>query len=150
MQRGGFPASAIEKAIGAPGQNKPIHVLNLIDGEWVEANAGQRIDIINPSNSGMVGSAPAGITLDVDLAVAWARRSLEVGDWRGMLPSARTKMLTIVADLIDKHVAEITHLEVLTNGMTENSRGTVCRRCAWWMPPSSCPAYRVAIPTLPP
>jgi acyl-CoA reductase-like NAD-dependent aldehyde dehydrogenase len=83
----------------------------------VEAKSGERIDAINPSNYSLVGSAPAGDKIDVDLAVAAARRTFEAGDWQGMLPMTRTKILLAAADLIKKHAEEITHLEVLDNGM---------------------------------
>jgi len=109
--------SAIVKSAVPAALNEPIHGLNLIDGAWVEARSGQRIDAINPSNYSLVGSAPASEAIDVDLAVAAARRTFEAGDWQGMLPMARTKVLFAVADLIEKHVEEITHLEVRDNGM---------------------------------
>lgn len=55
------------------------------------------------------------VPLDVDLAVAAARKALN-GVWAETLPSARGQMLAKLADLFDEHIDTLAAIEALDNG----------------------------------
>ena len=45
-----------------------------------------------------------------------ARRAFESGSWRDMLPAGRERLLLALADLVERHGAELARLETLNNG----------------------------------
>jgi aldehyde dehydrogenase (NAD+) len=53
---------------------------------------------------------------DVDAAVAAASRAFRSGPWRGMIPSARGKLLTRLADLIAANAERLAAIETHDNG----------------------------------
>ncbi|HUY84551.1 MAG TPA: aldehyde dehydrogenase family protein, partial [Steroidobacteraceae bacterium] len=57
----------------------------------------------------------AGDAIDVDRAVAAARRAFE-GDWSRMKPCDRERLMHRLADLIEAHADELAELEALDNG----------------------------------
>ena len=88
----------------------------LIDGEWVEAVSGARLDTINPATGESLGSIPAGAAADVDRAVSAARRALADPAWRDLTPARRARLLSRMADLMEQHLDELAELETLDNG----------------------------------
>ena len=53
---------------------------------------------------------------EIDQAVRSARRAFESGPWRDMLPAGRERLLLALADLVERHGAELARLETLNNG----------------------------------
>jgi phenylacetaldehyde dehydrogenase len=97
-----------------------------IGGRWVSGSTGETIPTFDPSTGRVIGAVAAGNATDVDLAVSAARVSFERGDWAGLPPSARQKILLRVADLIEADVDRISDLETLNNGMPlSKARGHV-------------------------
>lgn len=94
--------------------------LLLIDGGWRPALGGQTIDVIDPSSGGRIARAPAAQSADIDLAVAAARRAFDERRWLGFGSPERGRCLLRVADLIDKHAAELQSIEILNNGVPPN------------------------------
>jgi gamma-glutamyl-gamma-aminobutyraldehyde dehydrogenase len=88
----------------------------LIDGAFVDAHDGATFTRINPAT----GEALAGIAecgeVDVDRAVAAARREFDQGSWRHMAPDERKTVMHRWADLIRKHTDELGLLETLEAG----------------------------------
>lgn len=54
----------------------PLHFY--IDGEWREARGDRRIDLINPSNEGVIGQVAVATAAEVDEAVHAARRAFDI------------------------------------------------------------------------
>jgi aldehyde dehydrogenase (NAD+) len=81
-----------------------------IDGKWVPAVAGERIDTFNPATGRVLGSLARARQADVDLAVAAARRAFE-GPWSRFTPAERQQLLVKFAGLVDQHYDELTLLE---------------------------------------
>ena len=92
----------------------------LIDGGWRPALTGQTLDVIDPSTGRPMARAPAAQAPDVDLAVTAARRAFDEGRWLGVGATERGRCLLRVADLIDKHAAELQLIEILNNGVPPN------------------------------
>ncbi|MBB4689663.1 aldehyde dehydrogenase family protein [Amycolatopsis jiangsuensis] len=88
----------------------------LIDGEWVDAAAGETIDSIDPSTGETLGSVARGTAVDVDRAVRAARRAFEAGPWRRFTTGERSLVLNRLADLIEDNGAEFMHIDAMDMG----------------------------------
>jgi phenylacetaldehyde dehydrogenase len=88
----------------------------LIDGRWVEAQAGGTLPVEDPATQEVIGHVPAGEQADIDLAVAAARRAFETGPWSRISPVERSRLVWSLGDLIEKHADEFAELEALDNG----------------------------------
>lgn len=88
----------------------------LIDGRWTDPDSGDRLDVVNPADGGVIASIPAGGARDIDRAVAAARRAFESGPWASPPASERARLLWRLADLIEARKEEFAELETLDNG----------------------------------
>jgi phenylacetaldehyde dehydrogenase len=88
----------------------------LIDGEWVPAASGKTFEVRDPSSDAVIAHCALGDAPDVDRAVGAARRAFEQGDWAGMKPVDRERLLHRLADLIEQHADELAELEAIDNG----------------------------------
>ncbi|MEV6654160.1 aldehyde dehydrogenase family protein [Streptomyces sp. NPDC051219] len=87
----------------------------LIGGEWGDAADRTTRDSINPADEQVLATFAAGGVVDVDRAVAAARRAFD-GEWGATTPADRGKLLWRVGDLILEHADEIAELEALDTG----------------------------------
>jgi aldehyde dehydrogenase (NAD+) len=86
-----------------------------IDGRW-DAGRGEKFRSVNPSTEEVLADW-VGADLDqVDAAVRAARRTFTAGDWRHAPAEARAEVLRRLADLVDKHAAELADLVVTEVG----------------------------------
>lgn len=92
---------------------RPIN--HLINGAEVPAASGNSFATFNPSNGETLAQVAFGAAADVDRAVAAARTALD-GPWSRLSPSARSKILWRVGDLIEKRLDEFALLEALDSG----------------------------------
>lgn len=88
----------------------------LIDGKWVDAASGERLDVIDPSTGEVVASVPAAGGQDVDHAVHAARQAFEDAAWRRISPSERGRLIWRLADLIEERAEDFAVLDVIDNG----------------------------------
>ncbi|MET3107923.1 phenylacetaldehyde dehydrogenase [Oxalobacteraceae bacterium GrIS 2.11] len=88
----------------------------LINGKWVDAVAGARLEVHDPADEKRIASVPAGDQQDIDLAVAAARAAFETGDWHNMRPAQRERLLLKLADLIEADAQNIAEIESIDNG----------------------------------
>ncbi|HEV7771935.1 MAG TPA: aldehyde dehydrogenase family protein [Conexibacter sp.] len=91
-------------------------MLNLIDGEWVEALSGESFPVRNPATGEQVASAARSGAEDVDRAVAAARRAFESGPWARMSPAERGRIVWRIGELVEERAEEFAQLESLDNG----------------------------------
>jgi aldehyde dehydrogenase (NAD+) len=87
----------------------------LIGGEWVEAASGRTFPSVNPSTGAAIAQLAEGDAVDVDRAVAAARRAFE-GPWSRIAPAERQWLMWRLADLIEENYEELRMLEVLDMG----------------------------------
>lgn len=87
----------------------------LIDGRWVDAAAGETIDLLDPCDARPFATIARGRSEDVDRAVAAARRSLD-GDWGRMTATERGRILQRLAQLIVASGDELARLEARDTG----------------------------------
>jgi phenylacetaldehyde dehydrogenase len=87
----------------------------LIGGAWVEAASGETFETLNPSTGELIANVASAGEVDVDRAVAAARKAFE-GPWSKVKPDERTRLLLKLADLIEAHAEELALLETLDVG----------------------------------
>src|ERR1700688_2068426 len=89
--------------------------LLLIDGQHVPSASGRTFKTLNPATEEVIATVAEGNEVDVDRAVAAARRAFE-GPWHTMRASERGQILLRLVDLMKKHADEIASLENLDAG----------------------------------
>ncbi len=87
-----------------------------IDGEFVAAASGAIFETRNPYTGELIATLPACDAVDVDRAVAAARRSFEAGVWSALHPSERKAVLGKLADLLMENRDELAVMEALDAG----------------------------------
>jgi phenylacetaldehyde dehydrogenase len=88
----------------------------LVDGKLAQAASGKTFAVYNPATGTVIANVPEGDKVDVDLAVAAARRAFDDGRWAKIGPSGRGKLLWKMADLLERDLEEFAELESLDNG----------------------------------
>lgn len=88
----------------------------LIDGEWAPAEDGATLEVIDPATGAEVGRIAAASAADVDRAAVAARAAFRRGEWRRTPPPAQTRMMLLLADLIDADAELLVELETLDSG----------------------------------
>jgi phenylacetaldehyde dehydrogenase len=87
-----------------------------IGGKWVDAASGKTFETYDPSSGRVIAKVAECDAVDVDRAVAAARVAFESGAWPRTTGSERARMMWKLAELIEKHAAELAELEALNNG----------------------------------
>ncbi|HEY2590463.1 MAG TPA: aldehyde dehydrogenase family protein [Steroidobacteraceae bacterium] len=88
-----------------------------INNEWVEAESGATIDVVNPATGLGLAKAAAGGAADIDRAVRAARAAFESGPWPSMPPVERGRLIWKLADAVEAAADEIAYVLSLDNGM---------------------------------
>ena len=90
--------------------------LNTIDGVRVPSASGKFIESHYPFTGRAWARIPRCSEADIDGAVEAAHRAFTSGDWPGLTPTARGKLLRKLGDLITDNAEQLAELEVLDNG----------------------------------
>ncbi len=89
---------------------------NWINGVPADGNSTSIIEVMNPATGEILTTVPRSDSSDVDHAVVCARRAFENPAWRDMKPSARSKLLWRIGELIEKNLDDLARLESLNAG----------------------------------
>ncbi|CAO1442725.1 unnamed protein product [Diamesa tonsa] len=88
-----------------------------INNEFLDAKSGRTFPTINPATGKKLANVAEGDKADVDLAVRAASVAFARGsEWRKMDASGRGKLLSRLADLIERDASPLANLETLDNG----------------------------------
>ncbi|MBV8247868.1 MAG: aldehyde dehydrogenase family protein [Comamonas sp.] len=87
----------------------------LINGNWVDAQAGESIDVIDPCTARPFGTIARGRTEDVNRAVAAARAAMN-GTWGRTTATERGRILQRLAQIIMANSEELAQLEARDTG----------------------------------
>ncbi len=87
-----------------------------VDGRFVEAASGATFPDLTPRDGSLLADVAAGDEVDVDRAVAAARRAYDSGTWRHLAPRVRKTILLRWAELIRENAEELALLESLDVG----------------------------------
>ncbi len=96
-----------------------------IDGSFADAADGASFDTVNPANGLVLASVARGGAVDVDRAVAAARRAFASGAWSRSAPAHRKAVLLRLADLIRSNADELALLDTLDGGKLIGDTSTV-------------------------
>ncbi len=105
----------------------------LIDGEWREAVAGERMPVLDPGTEKQIGWVSLARTADLDVALAAAARGFS--EWRQAAPLRRAKVLADAARLLRERTGHIAQLLSQEQGKPlPEARGElerVAEMCDW-------------------
>ena len=76
-----------------------------IDGQWVEPNSSQRLDVINPATTETVATIALGDKEDAELAIAAARRAFP--EYSGLSREQRLELLQSIIAVYEKRLPEV-------------------------------------------
>ncbi|MFZ5959795.1 aldehyde dehydrogenase [Pseudomonas knackmussii] len=87
-----------------------------IDGQYVNATAGQTFDCISPVDGRFLAKVASCDAADAELAVRSARAAFESGVWSRQAPAARKAVMIRFSELLEQHAEELALLETLDMG----------------------------------
>ena len=87
-----------------------------IDGRFVPAHSKHLIDVIDPSTQEVIAQVSDGDEVDVNAAVAAARRTFDSRLWTDVTAQERGRILFRIAEVIRGKAAELAELETRNNG----------------------------------
>ena len=87
-----------------------------IDGTFCDGAEGKEIPCVNPATEEEWTRVPEATEVDVDRAIAAAKRAFESGPWAEMTASARGKMLYRLGDLLEDRAEEFAEIETRDSG----------------------------------
>jgi aldehyde dehydrogenase (NAD+) len=88
--------------------------LLFINGEFVDAVDGGRIEVLNPHDNSRLAEVAEARAADIDKAVAAAWKAFPA--WRAMAAADRGRLLLKLADAIEAHTEELARIESLDTG----------------------------------
>ncbi|MFM7770602.1 MAG: aldehyde dehydrogenase family protein, partial [Bacteroidota bacterium] len=91
-----------------------IHILNYINGKFVQSASSQTLENINPSTGKEYGTIPKSNGIDVDAAVSAANTAFPA--WSNTSVEQRSEVLMRIANGIQNRAEELAHAESLDNG----------------------------------
>ena len=92
------------------------HYQLFINGTWRDGSAGQAMQAVNPASARPWAEFACASNQDVNDAVSAARSALNTGDWAGMLPTARGKLIYRLADLVEENAEKLGSVETKDSG----------------------------------
>ena len=87
---------------------------NYVGGHWTAAASGERLDVLDPANGGLLARLPLSTAADVQAAVAAARKAQP--EWGRRPVIERARMLFKLRELVDAHREEYAQLLTLDTG----------------------------------
>ncbi|MTH99054.1 aldehyde dehydrogenase family protein [Roseibium sp. RKSG952] len=106
----------IIKAAAVDLPKEPFNGRHMIDGVWLASSDGATFERKSPSHGMVVSVSAKGGALEVDAAVAAARRAFDAGGWKHTSGKERAQVLHRVAGLIAGNIERIALLETLESG----------------------------------
>jgi len=87
----------------------------IIGGQSVPSASGATFDTLNPATGEVLAGIADCTPVDVDRAVAAARKAFE-GPWGSMRPADRKRLILRFASLVEAHASELATIETLEGG----------------------------------
>jgi aldehyde dehydrogenase (NAD+) len=89
----------------------------LIGGKWVDAQAGETMDVLDPTTEAVITQVQKASAVDANLAIDTAYAAFEDGPWGKMRHEDRAKILFKMADLMDERADDFATREAMDMGM---------------------------------
>ena len=77
----------------------------LIDGEWLQADSGETLEVRNPATGALVGRVPRAGAAETRRAIEAAERAMR--GWRKALPKERAEVLRKLYNLMHQHIDDL-------------------------------------------
>ena len=87
-----------------------------IGGEWVEPDGKGTIEVISPHTEEVIGTVPDASPVDIDRAVAAARKAFDEGPWPRMSPAERAEGIKRLSGALQSRAQDIADLISSQNG----------------------------------
>ncbi len=101
-------------------------IRNFMDGQWVDSASAQVLDVRNPATDEVLARVPLASRVEVDRAVACAKKAFPA--WRRTPPLQRARYFFRLKNVLEEHFEEISRIVVEENGKTlPEARGSVRR-----------------------
>ena len=78
-----------------------------INGRWVDAREGRRIDVVSAHSEQIIATVAEGTEADMDAAVAAARHAFDQGPWPRLSPAERAAWLVKLGEALAPRLPEI-------------------------------------------
>ena len=96
----------------------------LIDGQWIQADDGQTIDVVNPATGELVARVPNGGAAETARAIDAAQRAMR--GWRKALPKERAQVLRRLYELMLANIDDLAAIMTAEQGKPlVESRGEI-------------------------
>ncbi|WP_026576331.1 CoA-acylating methylmalonate-semialdehyde dehydrogenase [Bacillus sp. UNC438CL73TsuS30] len=111
-------------------KNDTLVLKNYINGEWVNSNSEQTLDVLNPATNEVIAKVPVSTKEDVEKAVAAAKAAFK--EWKNVPVPKRARILFKFHTLLSDNHEELARLIVQENGKAykeahgEVQRGIEC------------------------
>jgi len=103
-----------------------IKLQNYIDGEWIESESDQILDVLNPATQKPLAKVPMSTKEEVDAAVKAAKEAFP--EWRQTPPLARVRCLFRLKELLEENFEQLSRVQTMEHGKTiDESRGETRR-----------------------
>ena len=89
----------------------------LINGQWADAEAGETMDVTDPTTEATITQVQKGAAVDTHKAIDAAYSAFEDGPWGRMGHEERAKVLIRIADLMDERAEDFAMREAMDMGM---------------------------------
>ena len=89
-----------------------------VRGEWVPAQSGATMPVLNPFDGSSLGTVPRSGRDDVRRAIDAAREAFDRGPWPRLPPRARSEIFLKASALLGQRLGEIAELESRNQGKT--------------------------------
>ncbi len=89
-----------------------------VNGEFVSAQDGQKVEVINPADESVVGYAALATWKDAEKAVKAAKESFQSGVWSNKSKRERSDVLNAFASLIEKNQERLKKIFIAETGST--------------------------------
>ncbi|HSP25772.1 MAG TPA: aldehyde dehydrogenase family protein, partial [Saliniramus sp.] len=93
-------------------------VLPFLVGDTWTTGRGEPFESVNPADGSVAARLGAADAADVDAAVACARAAFAQASWRNLLPHRRGRLLSRMADLIERDIEPLARAQMADNGKT--------------------------------
>lgn len=101
-------------------------VRNYVNGEWVDSESSQILDVVNPATGQTIAHVPLSTKAEVDTAVRAAKEAFP--GWRQTPPVTRARCLFRLKGLMEEHFEELSRIQTQEHGKTiDESRGETRR-----------------------
>lgn len=99
---------------------------NYIDGEWVESESKESLDVRNPATAEVIARVPLSTTDEVGVAVQAAKAAFQ--GWRETTPFSRSRYMFDLKNLMEERFEDLAEIVVKEHGkILDEARGEVRR-----------------------